>query len=175
MIRKMAAVAAAGMIAGGLMLAGTAQADNEGDEGNGGQPECVDLNAASAEELAQLRHVNDAVTAEEIIDARPIETVGDLVDLPGIGGPVEGPAHHEPAKIAELVDGDVKVCGFTVTTMPAPTLEQPRACDDPGLLQIPDVEGVTYSYATGHEVAQETSVTVTSGFDRDSKIGRAHV
>lgn len=45
---------------------------------------CVDINTASASELDEIKWVGPA-TAEKIIDARPFDSVDDLIRVSGIG------------------------------------------------------------------------------------------
>jgi len=62
--------------------------------------ECVDLNQASPEELQEIIHIGPA-RAQDVIDQRPYDSVGDLTKINGIG----------PARIADIKNDGVACTG----------------------------------------------------------------
>lgn len=67
--------------------------------------EQIDINSASAQELDELYRIGP-VKAEAIIDARPFETIDDLIDVNGIGeATLEGIKSQGLACVEDPKDG----------------------------------------------------------------------
>lgn len=83
------------------------------------EPECIDINTASFEELLLLKHIN-VVRAQLIIDGRPFTSIDDLVDrVSGIG----------PVNVLDMLPDLCEFVPPTTTTVPnVPTVGADGKC-----------------------------------------------
>lgn len=77
----------------GAIFAGCSESESEdgeeeGDNGEGNEVGCsegqINVNAASFEELQEIKHIGPA-RAEQILDLRPFDSLDDLTEVDGIG------------------------------------------------------------------------------------------